>query len=189
VVRGRRPAAGTLRPDRAKAGIARRLGAGLGVVLALGGPPPAPVAARPTDVVRVDDFIGAPRALFGRTEAEVRRALGEPPTTAPGAVASYRDPARLFRVSRLAYPGLTIEILETTGRVRRVRIGAPGRGLPFGLDVGASREDVERTLGEPQEDADRHLMYLYADGFPDTVHFHLRDGRVRLIEWNYGSAE
>jgi hypothetical protein len=88
----------------------------------------------------------------------------------------------------LSYPGLVIEVLET-GRLRRVRIAAPGRGLPFGLDVGSPREEIERVLGEPQEATDGHLMYLYSDGYPETVHFHLRDGRVRGIEWNFGSAE
>lgn len=150
--------------------------------------PTAAVAAGPTDIVRVDDYIGAPRALFGRTGAEVERTLGPPPQVEAGAVASYRDPAVFRSTRRLSYPGLVIDVLET-GRLRRVRIAAPGRGLPFGLDVGSPREAVERVLGEPQETADSHLMYLYSDGYPETVHFHLRDGRVRGIEWNFGSAE
>jgi hypothetical protein len=103
-------------------------------------------------------------------------------------VPSFRDAAVFRPVRRLVYPGLVIEVLDA-GRLRRVRIGAPGRGLPFGLDVGSQREEVERVLGEPQEAADGHLMYLYSDGYPDTVHFLLRDGRVRGIEWNLGSAE
>jgi hypothetical protein len=151
----------------------------------------APVGARaagPTDIVRVDDYIGAPRILFGRTGAEVERALGAPIGTESGAVASYRDPAVLRATRRLSYPGLTVDVLEN-GKVLRVRIGAPGRGLPFGLDVGSGREEVERVLGEPQAADDGELMYLYSDGFPETVHFRLRDGRVRGIEWSYGSAE
>jgi hypothetical protein len=150
--------------------------------------PAAAVAAGPTDIVRVDDYIGAPRALFGRTGAEVERTLGPPLHAEAGAVSSYRDPAVFRSTRRLSYPGLVIDVLET-GRLRRVRIAAPGRGLPLGLDVGSPREEVERVLGEPQETADSHLMYLYSDGYPETVHFHLRDGRVRGIEWNFGSAE
>jgi hypothetical protein len=142
----------------------------------------------PTDIVRVDDYIGAPRALLGRTGADVERALGPPLDTQPGAVASYLDPADLRPTRRLTYPGLVIDVLAT-GKIRRVRITAPGRGLPFGLDVGGRRDDVERVLGEPQELTDVYLMYLYSDGFPETVHFHLRDGSVRAIEWNFGSAE
>jgi hypothetical protein len=145
-------------------------------------------AAGPTDIVRVDDYIGAPRALFGRTGADVERVLGPPGTMEAGRVASFRDAAVFRPVRQLSYPGLVIEVLET-GHLRRVRIGAPGRGLPFGLDVGSRREEIERVLGEPQEAADGHLMYLYSDGYPETVHFHLRDGRVRGIEWNFGSAE
>jgi hypothetical protein len=145
-------------------------------------------AVGPTDIVRVDDYIGAPRALFGRTGAEVERTLGPPRETESGRVPSFRDAAVFRPARRLTYPGLVIEVLET-GRLRRVRIGAPGRGLPFGLDIGSLREEVERVLGEPQEAAESHLMYLYSDGYPETVQFHLRDGRVRGIEWNFGSAE
>jgi hypothetical protein len=150
--------------------------------------PGAVDAVGPTDIVRVDDYIGAPRALFGRTGAEVERALGPPLGAEPGAVPTYRDPAVFHATRRLSYPDLVIDVLPT-GTLRRVRIGAPGRGLPFGLDVGTSREEIERALGEPQESSDSHLMYLYSDGYPDTVHFHLRDGSVRGIEWNFGSAE
>jgi hypothetical protein len=152
---------------------------------------PAPGAARtvgPTDIVRVDDYIGAPHVLIGRTGAEAERTLGPPLQREAGAVSTYRNPAAFRPTQRLSYPGLLIDVLDS-GRVRRVRIGAPGRGFPFGLDVGSPREEVERVLGEPQEADDSHLMYLYSDGYPDTVHFHLRDGRVRGIEWNFGSAE
>jgi hypothetical protein len=145
-------------------------------------------AAGPTDIARVDDYIGAPRALFGRTVAEVERTLGPPLRVEPGAVSSYRDPAVFHATRQLSYPGLVIDVLDT-GRLRRVRIATPGRGLPFGLDVGSTREEIERVLGEPQESDDRHVMYLYSDGYPETVHFHLRDDRVRGIEWNFGSAE
>src|SRR5262245_58237147 len=130
-------------------------------------------AAGPTDIVRVDDYIGAPRDLFGRTGVEVERTLGFPPLGAePGAVPTYRDPGVFRPTRRMSYPGLVIDVLPT-GRLRRVRIAAPGRSLPFGLDIGTPREEVERALGEPQEASDGHLMYLYSDGYPDTVHFHL----------------
>jgi hypothetical protein len=164
----------------------RRLAASLASLAALGAL--AVGAVGPTDIVRVDDYIGAPRALFGRSGADVERTLGPPLTAEAARVASYRD-ATVFRATRrLAYPGLVIDVLEG-GRVRRVRIAAPGRGLPFGLDVGTERVEVERLLGEPQEADDSHLMYLYSDGYPDTVHVHLRSARVREIEWNFGSAE
>jgi len=156
--------------------------AGLVSSLAAAGP------VGPTDIVRVDDYIGAPRILFGRTAAEAGRVLGPPTGAEPGAVASYLDPADLRPTQRLTYPGLLIDVLAS-GRIRRVRITAPGRSLPFGLDVGSRRDDVERVLGEPQESTDGHVMYLYSDAFPDTVHFYLRDGSVRAIEWNFGSAE
>ncbi|MGH7320107.1 MAG: hypothetical protein ACRELA_10860 [Candidatus Rokuibacteriota bacterium] len=145
-------------------------------------------ATGPTDIVRVDDFIGAARELFGRTGPGVERVLGAPVAVERGAVPSFLDPVRVYPARRLSYPGLVIEVLAT-GLVRRVQVTAPRPGLPFGLNVGTSRDEVERALGEPQEATDTLLMYLYSDGYPDTVHFHLRDGRVGRIEWNYGSAE
>ena len=53
---------------------------------------------------------------------------------------------------------------------------------------GPSGPRWKRLLGAPQEADDSHLMYLYSDGYPDTVYFHLRSARVREIEWNFGSA-
>ncbi len=49
-------------------------------------------AAGPTDIARVDEFIDAPRALFGRTRAELERTLGTP-TDVP----RRRHPARAGR--------------------------------------------------------------------------------------------
>ncbi|HZS34352.1 MAG TPA: hypothetical protein VFC42_13345 [Methylomirabilota bacterium] len=149
---------------------------------------PASGAAGPFDIVRVDEFIGAARGLLGRTTADVERRLGPPRTVTPGAVPTYRD-RRVFRVTRrLSYDGVTVEVLDT-GRVRRVHLERAGLGLPLGLDVGAAREDVLRVLGEPTQADAGQLLYLYSDGFPDTVRFELRDGRVRAIQWDYGSAE
>jgi hypothetical protein len=89
-------------------------------------PRPRPAgAADPTDMVRVDDYIGAPRALFGRADIEVERTLSPPRETESGRVPSFRDPVDFRPARRLFYPGLVIEVLET-GRLRRVRIGAPG---------------------------------------------------------------
>ena len=50
-------------------------------VLALGG---LAEAIGPTLIPQVDEFIDAPRALFGRTRAEIERVLGAPPY--PGVV-------------------------------------------------------------------------------------------------------
>ena len=126
----------------------RRLAASLASLTALGAL--AAGAAGPTDIVRVDDYIGAPRALFGRTGAEIERALAAPPAAEAARVASYRDAAVFRATRRLSYPGLVIDVLAS-GRVRRVRISTPGRGLPFGLDVGTEQMEVEGLLGEPQE--------------------------------------
>ncbi len=127
-------------------------------VVALGG---LAEAVGPTLIPQVDEFIDAPRALFGRTRAEIERVLGAPP-----------------------YPGVVIRYSPASA-LTSVAITAPTYRLPQGLGVGASRRDVERLLGEPQEMTEGRYLYLYSDGYPDTVEFYFRDGRVRRIEWNY----
>ena len=135
-----------------------------------------------TDIPRVDEFIDAPRVLFGDSLPAVVHVLGPPVAEDRGARGTLRDPLVTRQVQRLTYPGMRLEIHD---RLVAVEITAPGRGLPWGLDVGASRAAVETILGDAQEAADDRLLYLYSDGFPKTVTFHLREGRVRKIEWEY----
>ena len=118
-------------------------------------------AIGPTLIPQVDEFIDAPRARFGRTRAAIERALGAPP-----------------------YPGVVIRYSPTSA-LKSVAITTPAYPLPQGLGIGALRGDVERLLGEPQELTDARYLYLYSDGYPDTVEFYFRDGRVSRIEWNY----
>ena len=135
-----------------------------------------------TDIVKVDEFIDAPRVLFGDSLPTVIHRLGSPVAEDSRTRGALRDPTLMRRVQRLSYPGLRIEIRD---RLVAVEITTPGHGLPWGLDVGASRAAVEATFGEAQDAAEDRLQYLYSDGFPKTVTFHLRDGRVRKIEWEY----
>jgi len=132
-----------------------------------------PAAAGPTDIARVDDYIDAPRALFGRTRADLERRLG----TATG------ERPRPEGVA-LSWPGLEVA-LSRTARVAGVVVSAAGRSLPLGLDVGATRARVEATLGDAVEASDERSLYLDADGFPNSVEFFFREGRVTRIEWRF----
>ena len=53
--------------------------------------------------------------------------------------------------------------------------------------IGERRHEERLTpfLGEPQELTDGRYLYLYSDGYPDTVELYFHDGRVRRIEWTY----
>ena len=134
----------------------------------------APAAAvGPTDIARVDEFIHAPHTLFGRTRAEIERRLGAPAEVQPRA-----------GTVRLSWPGLDIAVSHAA-RVASVVLREAGRPLPLGLDVGASRAHVEAVLGEAQDMTDERYFYLYSDGFPNTVEFFFRDGRVTRIEWRF----
>ena len=141
-----------------------------------------------TDIVAVDDFINAPRALFGRTRETVERAAGTPlsvrPSTLEATPTSPAEPAE-----QLAYAGLVVTVSRRSSAVRRVEITEPRWTLPSGLNVGTPRAQVEAALGEPQLTSDASVLYLDADGFPNTVEFSFRNDRVRRIEWSYAPGD
>jgi len=134
---------------------------------------PGPAAGGPTDIARVDDYIDAPRALFGRTRAELEQRLGAP-----------TGERRRGDGVALTWPGLEVA-LSRSARVAGVVVYAAGRALPHGLDVGTPRSRVEAILGEPVETTDERWFYPDADGFPNSVEFFFRDGRVTRIEWRF----
>jgi hypothetical protein len=147
----------------------RPLAVALAFVFATG----VPATAGPTDIARVDDYIDAPRALFGRTRADLERRLGAPT----------RERPRSDGVA-LSWPGLEV-VLSRTARVAGVVVYAAGRSLLLGLDVGAPRARVEAALGDAVEASDDRCLYLDADGFPNSVEFFFREGRVTRIEWRF----
>jgi hypothetical protein len=157
----------------------------LAILLAI--PAGRAAAIGPTVITRVDDLIDAPRALFGRTRAQIVRALGAPLGERPRAVPGLLAPEKMDAISELAYPGAAIG-LSGSAALRRVEIMTPGYRLPHGLEVGAARRHVEETLGEPQELTPGRYLYLYSDGYPDTVELYFKDDRVYRIEWNYWTA-
>ena len=143
--------------------------------------------ARSTDIVAVDDFIDAARTVFGRTRAQVEQRLGAPTEVRARTLSDGVGPAEA--VDELVYPGVAIFVSRRSAAVRRVVLSEPRAPLPRGLTVDVARGEVERALGEPQAASDTSVMYLYADGFPNTVEFYFRDGRVRRIEWTFAAAD
>ena len=142
---------------------------------------------RPTDIVAVDDFIDAARAVFGRNRGEVERTLGAPTQIRARTLADGVSAAEA--VDELIYPGVAIFVSRRSSAVRRVVLSEARGALPRGLTVGTARDEIERALGEPQATSDASVMYLYNDGFPNTVEFHFRQGRVRQIEWTFAASD
>jgi hypothetical protein len=141
----------------------------LALLLAAAGP----AAAGRTEIARVDDYIDAPRALFGRTRGELEERLGAP-------TSERRRDGRVL----LSWPGLAVA-LSRSARVALVIVTAAGRPLPHGLDVGAPRARVEAVLGEATDAGDERAFYLDADGFPNSVEFFFGDGRITRIVWRF----
>ena len=84
----------------------------------------------------------------------------------------------------MSWPGIDVA-LSPSARVAGVVIYAAGRPLPHGLDVGTPRARVEAVLGDAAEATDERGFYPDADGFPNSVEFFFRDGRVTRIEWRF----
>jgi hypothetical protein len=164
--------------------MASRLLAAVTLLLLGGGP----AVAGPTDILRVDQVIDAPRAMFGRTRAQIERTLGIPLTAEARRVPNPDDPRADDTLHELAYPGVVVRVLEAAGLLR-VRLTDPRYALPHGLGVGVARSRIEAVLGEAQAVSDRRLLYLYSDGFPQTVEFYFRDDQVDRIEWNYRATD
>ena len=138
----------------------------------------------PTDVRLVEDFIDTPHVLFGRSRASVEQALGAPSSVRHVAPAGSEGETE----DQITYPGLRLEVSARTVTVRRLEMTEPRWRLPRGLNVGTERSVIETTLGEAQRISDGSAFYTYADGFPNTVEFHFREGRVQRIEWRYAPA-
>ncbi len=168
-------------------GVAHRIGV-LSVLLVCAGTVAGAQGLPPTDILAVDTFIDAPRALFGRTRAGVESTLGAPSSvrarTLPGGRRSPTDP-----VDELAYPGVVLGVSQRSAGLRRVEITEPRWTLPGGLNVGVPRSLIEQRLGEPQTTTDVSVLYLYSDAYPDTVEFYIRAGRVQRIEWLYAPGD
>ena len=78
-------------------------------------------AIGPTVITRVDDLIDAPRALFGRTRAQVEGTLGAPLAVRQRALPSLLHPEVVETIRELAYDGARIGVSASTA-LRRVEV-------------------------------------------------------------------
>src|SRR3989442_8643745 len=135
--------------------------------------PGAGAAAGPTDIARVDAYIDAPRAMFGRTRAELERRLGAPA----------QERLRAGTIV-LSWPGLEVA-MSRSARVAAISVRAAGRPLPYGLDVGAPRTRVEAVPGQAQDTTDEPALYLDARGVPYSGEVFFRDLPVTLVQLRF----
>src|SRR3989442_13271080 len=108
------------------------------LTLALLVSPGAGAAAGPTDIARVDDYIDAPRALFGRTRAELERRLGGPT----------QERLRAGTIV-LFWPGLAVA-MSPSARVAAISVRAAGRPLPDGVRLDPTPARLWTALAQKQ---------------------------------------
>jgi len=137
-------------------------------------------------------LLGAGRQ-WGATERAIRRTLGEPDKVTTEPFQNQHDSTKTDTILHLQYRDVTVALYRVTESradiLLQVILSRAGRRLPFGIDVGARKEDVVAILGSTREslDDDRNetLEYQGPMESPGVVRFVLRRDRVQRIEWVY----
>ena len=133
----------------------------------------------------LDDFLSAPRDLFGATVQSVTRRLGEPERTSFELLESPHDPKMRNVRATLVYPGATVTILNVlcceSSLLEKVRL--TDRSLLAFPDTGRA---VRERFGRPRHSRANRLAYeIENEVGADTITFELENGRVRAVEWKY----
>ena len=130
---------------------------------------------------------------WGTTEREIRRALGTPDDVTTEPFANQHDSTMTDTIIRLEYRDLTVALYRVTESraeiLLQVVLSRAGRPMPFGIGIGARRDDVVAILAPTREglDDERLETLEYQGGMesPGVVRFVLRRDRVQRIEWVY----
>ena len=133
----------------------------------------------------LNDFLFAPRDLFGVTVQSVTRRLGEPERTSFELIESPHDPKMRNVRATLVYPGVTVTIINVlccdSSILETVRL--TDRSLLAFPETGRA---VRERFGEPhQSNAERLTYKIENEVGADRITFEFEKGRVRTVEWQY----
>jgi hypothetical protein len=164
-----------------------------------------------TSQKRLEQYFFAGMHKFGNTQAEIILNLGKPKRTRTGGDLSKSneltsEDKRLIRghgpgveneIAELAYQGLSIKVLKVNSPPYRefiydIRVANNIYKMLWNLNVGCSRNEVRRILGDPtrcDESKDSYVV-VHSDakgdpvGYEDLVSFSYSDNAVsRILFW------
>ncbi len=135
-------------------------------------------------------------SIFGRNRAEIIDKLGKPVETTVERIRNRHQSDITDEIIRMLYDGLSVTIYKANyapGKefVWDMTVTSPRFKMPWGIDVGCSRDLVRQTLGPPTrvKDAVESYDVVYfpeGPGYINSLSFTYRDDRVSAIYfWLY----
>lgn len=175
----------------------------------VGEEPASDTAGAPSGVPAQTEFLALPDApaeactvvletglaIEGRTRAALRAELGEPDSVAREAVPNRHVPGVTDTVVTLRWPAATAFVRVAQGRElvdairvsddRHLRYAGVGPGTP-GDSILARLGDPGRRAGGAESDPETLSYWCPSEpGAESPVVFHLRNGRVAMVEWDF----
>ncbi len=125
----------------------------------------------------------------GNNRKAITAKWGPPASVKSDQVRNRHNPKLMDTYYTLQYPGISFIIYHVSESNRELLdlliIDKPRDGLPFGVNVGMSADEVVRILGQPDEQ--RQDSYYYWTDTPNTptLIFSFAERTVREITWGF----
>jgi len=156
------------------------------LLLALGAATPA-LAGPPTEADRqVDAFLDETASLFGGSEADIVKVLGEPKDRQALPFQSPHDDAP-YEVISMTYDGVAVSLysMESGQRqfLHQIRITAGPTCFARKICLGTPRERLESALGQPEDREDTTWRYSDMSGYNELVFTFDDKGAIDSMTW------
>lgn len=127
---------------------------------------------------------------LGKSIEEITNNLGRPKNIIVEKIKNVHYPDEIIdEIHKLFYDGLYIEIYKATEgnkeMLQALSITSEKFKVKWGLNVGISKDEIKKVLGNPSKDVDNVWSYVDSDGYENGVRFFFRNDKVNKIEWSY----
>jgi hypothetical protein len=147
----------------------------------------AAAMAGPTEAdERVDAFLDETAALFGPTEAEIIKRLGEPRDRQAVPFTSPHDDST-YEIVTLLYDGLTLSLYSMEGGTRQffhqIQVTSGKACFARGICLGTPQSLLVAALGQPEEAEDNLWRYSDMSGFNELSFTFDDKGAIASMTW------
>jgi hypothetical protein len=139
---------------------------------------------------RINEFVNDGLDFkLGESIGEIIKNLGNPKNIKVEKIKNVYYPDVIDEINKLFYNGLYVEIYKATEGNKEILTALSVMSYKFkvkwGLNVGASKDEIKKVLGNPSKDVDNVWSYVDSDGYEDEVRFYFKNDKVNKIEWSY----
>ena len=135
---------------------------------------------------RVDAFLDETARLFGASEADVVKILGEPRERQAVPFSSPHDDAP-YEIVTLLYDGVTVSLYSMDGGARQffhqIRVTSGPVCFARKVCLGLARERLAAVLGQPEEVEDEIWRYSDMSGYNELAFTFDAKGQVDSMTW------